>query len=367
MPRARPTKRRCGDWLLVKRLTFAVPGDLATPTGGYAYDRRVIEELRTLGWQVDVLDLGAHFPNPTTAQREAARNTLMAARRDAPLVIDALALGVIPEIAAELSVTHRLVGLVHHPLALETGVTPEAAVALQKSETAALAHASHVITSSPTTAEILIADYGVPAEKMSTAIPGTDPARFATPRAGNTEGPLHLLAVGSLTPRKGYDVLIRALAKLTDLPWRATIVGDDTRDPATANSLKALVKSEKLDMRIDFTGTVSEAGIEVAYRHADIFVQSSYFEGYGMAAASAIAYGLPVIATSGGALGHTVGDAAIVVPPGDIEALAAALRRTVTDASERERLQQAARAAAARQQRWETTAQQFAAAIEAIP
>jgi glycosyltransferase involved in cell wall biosynthesis len=343
-----------------------VPGDLATPTGGYAYDRRVIEEMCSLGWQIDVLDLGAHFPNPSTAQRDAAQDILTAARADAPLVIDGLALGVIPEIAAQLAATHRLVGLVHHPLALETGVTPEAASALKKSERDALAHTARIITSSVTTAKILIKDYGVNASKISTVVPGTDPARPAAPRTTDNEAPPHLLAVGSLVPRKGYDVLIRALAKLAELPWRLTIVGDDTRNAATAGSLAALVKDEKLDTRIALTGAVSEAGLEVAYRHADIFVQPSHFEGYGMAAASAIAYGLPVIATSGGALGDTVADAAIVVPPGDIETLATALHRVITDLSERERLRQAARTAAAKQQRWETTAQQFAAAIEAI-
>ena len=60
---------------MVKRLAFAVPGDLATPTGGYAYDRRMIAELGQLGWQIDLLNLGEGFPWPNDATRTAALST----------------------------------------------------------------------------------------------------------------------------------------------------------------------------------------------------------------------------------------------------------------------------------------------------
>src|SRR5882724_5784490 len=59
-------------------LAFAVPGDLATPTGGYGYDRRIIEELRRLGWQVDVANIGDGFPFPSIAQRATALAILSA-------------------------------------------------------------------------------------------------------------------------------------------------------------------------------------------------------------------------------------------------------------------------------------------------
>ena len=87
---------------MVKRVAFAVPGDLNTPTGGYAYDRRMIAELRKLGWQVDVIGLGDGFPRPDAATKAAARDKLAGVPKDCPIVVDGLALGVLPEAAKEL-------------------------------------------------------------------------------------------------------------------------------------------------------------------------------------------------------------------------------------------------------------------------
>ena len=78
---------------MVGRVAFAVPGDLATPTGGYAYDRRMIAELRRLGWDVDVLDLGAGFPRPSPPVRARAMERLSSVPHGGAIVIDGLALG----------------------------------------------------------------------------------------------------------------------------------------------------------------------------------------------------------------------------------------------------------------------------------
>ena len=271
-----------------KRVTFAVPGDLATPTGGYAYDRRVIAGLQTLGWQVDAIDIGDCFPRPNDVQRAVTRYVLGTTPPDAPLVIDGLAFGVMPDIAAELSKTHAIVALVHHPLALETGVSVEEEAALKKSEREALTHARNVIATSASTAHILLTDYAVPTDKITVAEPGHDAVPQAT---GSNDEILRLLTVGSIVPRKGYDVLVAALAQLTDLPWHLTIAGDPSRDPKTAATLDAAIAKADLGQRVSLHGILTDEQLAAAYCASDIFVQASLFEGYGMAAASAIAHG----------------------------------------------------------------------------
>src|SRR5262249_4529704 len=146
-----------------RSFAFAVPGALDTPTGGYAYDRRMIAELERLGWHADVVDLGTKFPRPSAADRAAARARLAAVPRGRCIVIDGLALGVLPEEAAALRESHRLVALVHHPLALESGLSAAEAEALRGSERAALAAVRHVIVTGEATARLLTSDYAVPA------------------------------------------------------------------------------------------------------------------------------------------------------------------------------------------------------------
>ena len=232
---------------MVRSIAFAVPGDLATPTGGFAYDRRMITELERLGWNIEVINLGEGFPRPSQEQCKAAQERLIALAADCPIVIDGLAFGVLPEVALQLCPRHPLIALVHHPLALESGLSAAQADEFRASERAALAAARRVVVTSATTARLLAADYGVPADHIIVACPGTDSALAAH---GSNDGTVRLLAVGAVVQRKGFDVLVAALATLPDLPWRLTIVGDRGRDPEAVARLDADIVRYKLSDRI---------------------------------------------------------------------------------------------------------------------
>ena len=107
---------------MVRRIAFAVPGDLAAPTGGYAYDRRLIAELKQIGWQVDLVNLGDGFPWPSKRTRKTAEARLIAVPNGDTIVVDGLAFGVLPDEGLNLRANHPLIALVHHPLALESGL-----------------------------------------------------------------------------------------------------------------------------------------------------------------------------------------------------------------------------------------------------
>ena len=190
------------------------------------------------------------------------------------------------------------------------------------------------------------------------------PIAAAASRGERSRDPVALLAVGAVVPRKGYDVLIEALAGLLDLPWRLTIVGDCAprpRDGRAAQGRHRAPPARRRASRIE--DAVPAERLAALYAAADLFVLPSRYEGFGMAYAEAIAHGLPVIGTTAGAIPETVpAQAGVLVPPDDVAALAAALRRLIESRAERARLAAGARAAAAQLPTWRGSAELFSQA-----
>jgi glycosyltransferase involved in cell wall biosynthesis len=342
-------------------LHFVVPGPLDQRTGGYIYDRRVVEGLRAFGWSIRVHELAGRFPQADESARAAAGEVIAQLSPQSLPVIDGLALPAFAELIDQLP--RPWVALVHHPLALETGLTHAEASALAASERRLLARAARVIVTSPGTRRDLTA-YDLEDARIGVVCPGTDPALLARGSAGPG---LALLCVASLLPRKGHLVLLDALAELIALDWHLTCVGSMERDPACARSIVAAVERLGLHGRVTLVGERAEADIAPYYDQADVFVLASYHEGYGMVLTEALARGLPLVATSAGAIPETVpADAGLLVPPGDAQALAGALRQVMTDPKLRARLLAGARAARDRLPDWRHAVRAFAAELAGL-
>lgn len=335
-------------------IVFAIPGDIRLPTGGYAYDRRLLAEWARSGVDASHLALPGSFPNPTDADMAETGHRLLASHWNAVLLIDGLAYGTFPEGAAA-GLAGRVVALCHHPLGLEAGLTRERAGELVARETAALRHAAHVIVTSRATKRLLASDFGVEPDRITVAEPGTDPAARARPSVAGA--PVRLLAVGSIVPRKGYDVLVAALSTLAHLQWTLEIIGAADRAPATARALRQQIAAAGLDTRIVLRSGLSDDEVAQAYAATDVFVMPSLFEGYGMALTEAWARGLPIICTTGGAAAETVPDGiAVKIAPGSAGDLATAIAYLVGDEAARRQRADTAWATASTLPRWADTA-----------
>ena len=342
------------------RATFAVPGDLSTPTGGYHYARRLIEAGPGVGLALDHLALPDGFPFPDADAVSGALAAMRDAPADRPLLVDGLAYGALPADALR-RVAAPIAVLLHHPLALETGLAPERAARLEASERAALRVARAVATPSEPTAAQVSEMFGVPRAAITVARPGLDRG----PPAARRGDPPVILSVGTLTPRKDHATLIAALSRIADRPWLVVIAGDATRDPACAAALREA--AAPLGDRVDFPGQLDSAALDRSYAGADVFCLPSRYEGYGMVYAEAMARGLPLVVVRNAAAEALVPhDAALMTPPGDAEALAAALAMVLDDRERADRMAEAARDAADAFPGWENAACAIAAMLDRI-
>ncbi len=349
------------------RLHVVVPGPIDQQTGGYIYDRRMVEGLRGLGWRVDVHCVSGGFPAADAGARARMAAVLAELPDRARVLIDGLALGGVPAPIHEERERLRVLALVHHPLADETGLDATRQARFAVLERDALSACAGVLVTSEFTARRL-EDYGVAPARVRAVRPGTDPAPLADgPAPGD---PPLLLSVGSVTPRKGQRLLAAALARITALPWRCVCAGSLERDPDYAAGVTAFAREAGLADRLRFAGECPPAELDRLYHRASLFVLPSYYEGYGMALADALARGLAVVSTTGGAIPHTVpADAGVLVTPGDDTALADALHRLLVEpdgVARRGVLASAARRHARALPDWPEAARRFAAAVVAL-
>ena len=333
----------------LRALEFLIPGDLQAGTGGYVYDRRLIEGLRALGWKVAVHALDASFPEPTAAALDQANHVLARLADQALVLIDGLALSAMPAVAHAHAARLALVGLMHRPLGSEA-------------ERQALRSARHIVVTGRASQATLCAS-GVIAERISLVEPGTDPAPLARP--GSSEQ-MRLLCVATVTPDKGHELLIEALAPLAPLRWHLTCVGSLTRGPAAVQRLHACLQRTGLTGRVTLVGEVPAAEVSRFYQDADLFVLATRAESYGMAVAEAVAHGLPVISTRTGAIPEVVGHAGRLVMPGDGKALQQALALAIGDPRQRAAWARGALSARARLSDWPGACGRMARVLEAV-
>jgi glycosyltransferase involved in cell wall biosynthesis len=261
------------------RIVWLAYGDLGQPTGGYVYDRLVVEGLRAAGDEVEVAD-----PlSPTTAATDGA----------AVLVGDALCVRELGSIFERAPREARRVLLVHHFTSWELERTD--AEATRAWEARAVGASDGLIATSVVTGDRLALEY--PGTPVSVILPGADRLPRAS-RAPRTEASrVELLFVGSLVPRKRVTLLFDALESLDEPRPGLTLMGDPERDPAYAAALARRVEtSAALRGCVTFAGVVSDEVLAATMATADALLLPSSLEGYGMVLTEALEAGLPVLA-----------------------------------------------------------------------
>jgi glycosyltransferase involved in cell wall biosynthesis len=326
-------------------LHLVVPRGVDDPqrvSGGNTYDRRLHVALSDAGWEVHLVEVEGGWPWSAALGADALDRALRGPPDGSLVLVDGLLASRLPWVMVPASARLRMVLLVHLPV----GVDDEDA---RPAEREVVAAAAAVVTPSGWCREWLVREYDLDAGVVHVARPGVDPAPVV-PSEGRASS---LLTVGSLTPVKGQDLLLEALADVRDLAWRWTCVGSTTVDPAFVARLRQRSVEVGLADRLGLVGPLTGDALESAYAAADLLVLPSRAETYGMVVTEALARGLPVLAHDVGGVGEALGGAGLLVPPGG---LAPALRRWLTDAALRDDLRAAAGERRAQLTGWSVTA-----------
>ncbi|MEH0637482.1 glycosyltransferase family 4 protein [Streptomyces bottropensis] len=349
----------------LRSMHFVMPGgvdDLARPSGGNAYDRRICLDLPGFGWQVHKHTVAGSWPSPSEPARAELARTLRELPDGTVVLLDGLVACGVPEIILPEAERLCIAVLVHLPLGDETGLDPVLAAELDAKERATLRGVSAVIATSEWAVRRLVSHHGLAPERVHVAAPGADIA----PLASGTDGVSRLLCVAAVTPRKGQHRLVEALATVTELRWSCVLVGGLDQEPEYVDHIRTLIAKFGLEDRFHLAGPQAGAELDASYAAADLMVLTSYAETYGMAVTEALARGIPVLATDVGGLPEAVGRApdggvpGILVPPENPAAIAAELRGWFGEADVRRRLKAAARGRRAALDGWATTARSLA-------
>jgi glycosyltransferase involved in cell wall biosynthesis len=220
--------------------------------------------------------------------------------------------------------------------------------------------ARRVIAVSAHTRDDLMRHFGVPAERI-TVIPNAADARFhpaadagavARFKAAHNLPDRFILFVGTREPRKNLRRLIEAFALLDDADVRLVIVG---ASGWLTSDLAPLVQSRGLSDRMQFTGYVPDEDLPHWYQAATVFCYPSLYEGFGLPVLEAMACGTPVVTSRTSSLPEVTADAALLIDPTDVRALAHALHSVLADDARRREMSEAG-IARARFYSWERTA-----------
>ncbi|PRB02526.1 glycosyltransferase family 4 protein [Microbacterium sp. MYb64] len=335
-------------------LAFLVPEGIDDParvSGGNVYDRRMRDGLGARGWQVTTVE---------TRDGSGATRALREVPRGATVLVDGLVALRAPEAVAAAAARGRTVVLAH----MVAAAFPDATAPTVAAERLALTAADHVVVTSRWTAEELHRRGLAAPDRVTIAPPGVDvPAEPSLSAAGKEPPWLDLLCVGVVAPHKGQDVLLAALDRLQGRGWTCRIVGSSRPFGAFASSVTRAAK--RFSGRVQLTGVLDGPQLAAEYRRSALLVAPSRVESSGMAIAEARGHGVPVLAAQVGGIPDTVaGGGAVLVPPGDPVALAAALDAWMMDPALRRRLRAEARAASAGLPTWSGAVAALSTALE---
>lgn len=339
-------------------MSLVTLGDPATQTGGYLYHRRMAEVAPRHGAELSFASFPVRpFPLPALSGRP-----VVARASDADVVVvDSIAAAFVAPWLRGLR--RPVAGMLHQePGGIEHGELRTHVQAWL--DLRAYARMPVLLVASESLAQRMRREHA----DVRVVAPGRDVAAAPEPSVTDLRRgrKVALLCVGNWVARKGIVELLDAFATLPEGAATLHLAGDERVDERYAARVRRRIAA--LDERVVVHGVVARERVAAFYRDADVFVMPSVAEPYGTVYGEAMAAGLPVVGWRAGNLPYLARDGVdgVVVEPGDVAALASALRRLAEDDGARVAMGRAARERAAAFPTWDDTARAFFGHLRAL-
>ena len=347
------------------RAALVTLGDPTRLTGGYLFHRRLVDLAPAHAARLDFVSIPDRpFP---LAIGDAPRCLGGLDQTVDVVVLDSIAAAFVGPWLALRPPVRPWVGMLHQPPGGIDYGPPRSTVQAMLDRWAYRSVRRLLVASESLADELRAA--GELSNRVFVVPPGRDVAAAGPPpedlRAGRRAA---LLCVGNWVERKGILSLLDAFAALPDDAATLHLVGDTAAEPAYARGIWRRLATDQLRGRVVVHGPVSIGAVAAMYSAADAFVLPSLKEPYGTVYGEAMAMGLPVVGWRAGNLPYLAEDGreGLIVAPGDLPGLSAAMRRLTDDAALRQRLGQAARARALQRLTWDQVAALFFDHLRAV-
>lgn len=328
------------------RLGLLIYGSLETLTGGYLYDRLMVQHWREQGDEVVIFSLPwRSYPQHLTDNfRYSFFRQLVRAKLDC-LIQDELNHPSLLWFNQELKkhVDYPLLSLIHLVKCYERRPAWQNRL-FGWVERLYLATADGFIYNSHHSRQLVEGMLTTPKPGV-VVYPGKDHLQGEMPARSPHRQPIQLLFVGNLAVRKGLHTLLAALAQLQRADWQLTVIGNLQQEPAYVRHIRHLLSLYRLDDQVKLLGAIPNDQIARYFAGSDLFVLPSQYEGFGIVYLEALAFGLPVVASTVGAAGEIVrhGQEGFLIQPENVAEIAGTLRQLLDNPTLRHTMSQAAR------------------------
>ena len=265
---------------LNKTFYFFYPGNINTKTGGYIYEKNILQRAKILNFNLKAIQLSENYPFQKKKDSSTLRNILDKLSGNSVLIFDGLVFETIDKIIDNLK-SFKIIALIHHPLYLEfKGRRSEYFV---KQAMKLYPKAEKIIVTSNETKNLIAQKFMINKQKIQIVEPGIEKLKkFKVKKDKN----INLLSVGSIIERKNYEYLIKELRFIDNVKLK--IVGDITRESEYYNELQNIISNYGLEEKISFYSNISARRLSQLYSQCDFYISVSRYEGFGMSLANAL-------------------------------------------------------------------------------